>query len=184
LIEANVANRLKELELTTLVGNIKRRGTTTAEAEIMNLFSSPVLLGGSSITVKAAVNEINNLETVDRASVLKVAERFNTDVFGTGVSRLEKADPALSSDKKKLDLLSESGKLPELDEVAKTLTPQEFEKFSSELSEASSGTDASSEKIARLIEDKHASLSKTSITLARSNELVSRRIVTNLPRVG
>jgi len=184
LIEANVTNRFKELELTTLVGNIKRRGTTTAEAEIMNLFSSPALLGGSSIAVKAAVNEINSLETVDRASVLKVTERFNTDVFGTGVSRLEKADPALSSDKKKLDLLSESGKLPELDEVAKTLTPQEFEKFSSELSDASSGTDASSEKIARLIEDKHASLSKTSITLARSNELVSRRIVTNLPRVG
>jgi len=183
-IEAEVSTRLKELELNTLMGNIKRRGTTTAEAEIMNLFSSPALLGGSSIAVTAAVNEINKLEKVDRASVLKVTERFNRDVFGTGVSRLEKAVPELASDKKKLELLSDSGKLPELDEVAKSLTPQEFEKFSSELSEASSGTDASSEKIARLIEDKHASLSKTSTTLARSNELLSRRIVTRLPRVG
>ena len=184
LIEGKVTNRLKELGLTTLMGNIKRRGTTKAEAEIMNLFSSPVLLAGSSIAVKAAVNEINNLETVDRASVLKVTERFNTDVFGTGVSRLEKADPALASDTKKLDLLSESGKLPELDAVANALTPQEFEKFSKELSEASSDAEASSEKIARIIEDKHASLSKTSTTLARSNELVSRRIVSTLPRVG
>ena len=183
-IEASVNNRLKELELNTLMGNIKRRGTTTAEAEIMNLFSSPALLGGSSIAVTAAVNEINKLEKVDRASVLKVTERFNKDVFGTGVSRLEKAVPELASDKKKLELLSDSGKLPELDEVAKSLTPQEFEKFSSELSEASSGTDASSEKIARLIEDKHASLNKTSTTLARSNELLSRRIVSRLPRVG
>lgn len=184
LIEAEVTNRMVELELTPMVDNIRLRGTTKAEAEIMNLFSSPALLGGSSIAVKAAVNEINNLETVDRASVLKVAERFNTDVFGTGVSRLEKADPALSTDKKKLDLLSESGKLPELDEVANALTPQEFEKFSSELSEAASAADASSEKIARLIEDKHASLSTTSTTLAHSNELVSRRIVSNLPRIG
>jgi hypothetical protein len=184
LIEDSVTSRLSELKLTSLVGNIKRRGTTTAEAEIMNLFSSPALLGGSSIALNAAVHEINNLEKVDRASVLKVAERFNTDVFGTGVSRLEKAEPTLSSNKKKLDLLSNSGKLPELDEVANALTPQEFEKFSSELSEASSATDASSEKIARLIEDKYASLSKTSTTLARSNELVSRRIVSSLPRVG
>ena len=184
LIEAEVTNRMVELELAPMVDNIRLRGTTKAEAEIMNLFSSPALLGGSSIAVKAAVNEINNLETVDRASVLKVAERFNTDVFGTGVSRLEKADPALSTDKKKLDLLSESGKLPELDEVANALTPQEFEKFSSELSEAASAADASSEKIARLIEDKHASLSTTSTTLAHSNELVSRRIVSNLPRIG
>jgi hypothetical protein len=150
----------------------------------MNLFSSPALLEGSSIAVKAAVNEINNLETVDRASVLKITERFNADVFGTGISRLEKSDPELSSDKKKQDLLSESGKLPELDEIANALEPQEFEKFSSELSKASSAADASSEGIARLIEDKHASLSTASTTLARSNELASRRIVSSLPRVG
>jgi hypothetical protein len=184
LIEANVASRLEELELTTVMTDIKTRGTTKAGAEIMNLFSSPALLEGSSIAVKAAVNEINNLETVDRASVLKITERFNADVFGTGISRLEKSDPELSSDKKKQDLLSESGKLPELDEIANALEPQEFEKFSSELSKASSAADASSEGIARLIEDKHASLSTASTTLARSNELASRRIVSSLPRVG
>jgi len=183
-IEANVTDRFKELGLTTMVGNIKRRGTTSAEAEIISMFSSPVLLSGSSIAAKAVINEINSLETVDRASVLKVTERFSANEFGTGMSRLEKANPELSSSKKKLDLLAGSGKLPELDEVAKSLTPKEFDKFSSQLSEATSGADASSETIARLIEDKHASLNRTSTTLARSKALESKRKIISRPGIG
>ena len=180
-IEASISERFKTLGLTTLMGNIKRRGTTTAEAEIMNMFSSPVLLGGSSIAVKAALNEIDNLDTVDRASVLTVTERFSADAFGTGMSRLEKASPELASSKKKLDLLAGTGKLPELDEVARSLKPNEFDKFSKQLLEAASGTDANSEVIAGLIEDKHASLNKSSTTLARSKALESKSIVTSRP---
>lgn len=184
VIEASVANRFRELGLTTAVGNIKRRGTLSAESEIMSLFSSPVMLKGSSVSVKAAINEINNLETVDRKSVLAVTERFSKDDFGTGMTRLEEANPELTSTKKKFDLLAASGKLPELDKVAKSLTPLEFNKFSSQLAEASTGTDASSEKIAKIIEQKHGSLSKDSTTLASRRAQDSKLKISSLRSVG
>jgi hypothetical protein len=173
-IEDSVAKRFKELGLTTAVGNLKRRGTLSAETEIMNMFSSPVMLKGSSVAVKAAINEISNLETVDRKSVLAVTERFSKDDFGTGMTRLAEANPELTSNKKKFDLLAGSGKLPELDKVSKSLTPREFNKFSNQLEEASTGADASSEKIAKIIEEKHGALSKEKTTISSQRAEDSR----------
>ena len=178
LIEANVTNRFKDLQLTTLVGNIKRRGTTSAEAEIMNMFSSPVMLNGSKIAVKAAINEITSLETVDRASVLKISERYTGANFGEGLARLETADSSLSENKKKLDIVAGSGKLPELDLIAKSLAPREFEKFSGELSEVATGTSASSDKVAELIDNKLKSMDSGSLTLASSKQRESALLVT------
>ena len=170
--------------MTTIVGNIKRRGTVSAESEIMNMFSSPVMLKGSSVAVKAAINEINKLETVNREAVLAVTERYSKDDFGTGMIRLEESKPELTSTKKKLDLIAASGKLPELDKVAKSLTPLEFNKFSSQLVEASSGTDASSEKIAKIIEEKHDLLSKGSTTLASRRAEDSLLKISSLRSMG
>lgn len=184
LVEAGVTSRFKELGLTTTIGNIKRRGTTSAEAEIMNLFSSPVMMKGSTIAVKAAVNEINSLENVDRASILKVSERFTEASFGEGVSRLEKADPTLSTNKKKLDILTASGKLPELDLLAKSLPPQEFNKFSEELAGMTAGSNASSENVASFIEEKLKTLDSGPTTLARSKQINSARLVSGTMRVG
>lgn len=178
VIEASVTSRFKNLALTTMVGNIKRRGTVSAEAEVMNLFSSPVMLNGSSIAVKAAVNEITNLGTVDRASVLKISERFTGASFGEGMARLESADPSLSDNKKKLDIVAGSGKLPELDFIAKSLPPREFAKFSEELGEAATGTSASSDKVATLVEDKLRSMDSGSVTLASSKQRESALLVT------
>ncbi len=182
LIEASVTSRFKDLQLTTLVGNIKRRGTTSAEAEIVNLFSSPVMLNGSSIAVKAAVNEITRLETVDRASVLKISERYTGASFGEGMARLETADSSLSENKKKLDIVAGSGKLPELDFIAKSLAPREFEKFSEELSETATGTSASSDKVAELIDNKMKSMDSGSLTLATSKQRESALMVTGKQR--
>ena len=184
LIEADVTRRFKDLGLTTMVGNIKRRGTASAESEIVNLFSSPVMLKGSSIAVKAAVNEINKLDTVDRASVIKISERFTDQSFGEGMSRLEKADPALSTSKKKVDIIVGSGKLPELDRVAKSLPPQEFDKFSKELSDMATGSKASSEKVAILIEEKLKTLDSGPTTLARSKQMEAERLVSGTRLVG
>ncbi len=178
LIEENVTRRLKDLQLTTLMGNIKRRGTTSAEAEILNLFSSPVMLDGSKIAVRAAVNEITNLESIDRASVLKISERYSGASFGEGMARLETADASLAENKKKLDIVAGSGKLPELDLIAKSLTPREFEKFSEELSESATGTSASSDKVAALIDNKLKSMDSGSLTLASSKRRESALLIT------
>ncbi len=178
LIEANVTNRFKDLQLTTLVTNIKRRGTTSAEAEIMKLFSSPVMLDGSKIAVKAAVNEITGLETVDRASILKISKRYSGSNFGEGMARLETADSSLSENKRKLDIVAGSGKLPELDLIAKSLAPREFEKFSEELSETATGASASSDKVADLIDSKLKSMDSSSLTLASRKQRESALLIT------
>ena len=86
--------------------HLARRGTTAAEAEILNIFSSPVMLEGSNVAVRAAVDEINNLKTVDRAAVLAVSERFSGSEFGEGVARLESANPALTNTAKKQNLIA------------------------------------------------------------------------------
>lgn len=170
-IEASVTNRFKELGLTTTVNAISKKSTASAQAEIINLFSSPLMLKGSNITTKALVNEINNLETVDRDALLKLSERYTSESFGSGISRLETANPELTTTKKKADLLAATGMMPELDAVTSALSPAELEKFSSELAEASTGADASSEKLAKLIEEKQASLASTTTTLASRRAL-------------
>lgn len=181
-IEAAVVSRFKNLGLTTTVGNIKRRGTTSAELEILKLFSSPVMLSGSNIAVKAAVNEISQLETIDRKSVLTISERYTGTTFGDGMAKLEKSNPTLSENKKKLDVIAGSGKLPELDLLAKSLTPQKFEEFSRELDSTASGTSASSEKVALFIDAKLKTIDAKSLSIASSKALDSTRLVSGNTR--
>jgi hypothetical protein len=181
-IESKVSERFKTLDLSTMIGNIKRRGSSAAEAEIVNLFSSSVFLKGSDISVKAAVNEINKLENVDRESVLSISERFTRENFGEGVSKLETANPAFASSKKKLGLLVDSGKLPELDLIAKALTPKEFEKFSAELTKSTTGSDASSDKVVILVNNKIEALKTNPITLASGRQLKSDLLVSGRKR--
>lgn len=182
-IESAVSDRFKEAGVSSVVGNIKRRGTTAAEAEIVSLFSSPVMLEGSSVAVKAAVNEINDLETVDRKSVAAISERYAGSGFGEGMSRLEAVNPDLGSSKKKQDLLAASGRLPELDRLAKTLSPQELDKFSTELADATSGSAASSDKVAALIDDRIATLDPAATTAASRSLLDSQSKVTGINRI-
>jgi hypothetical protein len=175
VVESAVTERFRSLGLTKTVGNIKRRGTTSAEAEMINLFSSPVMLEGPNLVVKAAVNEIDNLDTVDRVSVLGVSERFTRSEFGEGVARLEKSNPTLTTTKKKQDLLAGTGKLPELDQVAKSLTPQELEIFGNQLGDATKGSKASSDNVALLIQEKMTSLDPRSTTIASVSRKASER---------
>ena len=170
-IEAAVADRFKALGASRLLTEIKRKSTASANAEMINLFSAPKLLVGSPIAARAAISEISKLDTVDRAALLKISERYSADNFGNGINRLEALNPELTSSKKKLDLLAASGKLPELDEVANALTPREFEKFNDELVNATVGVNASSDAIARLIDAKKRSLATSASTLERRKRI-------------
>ena len=74
--------------------------------------------------------------------------------------------------------------MPELDRLAKSLPPQEFDKFSKELSEMATGSTASSEKVAILIDEKLKTLDSGPTTLARSKQMESERLVSGTGLVG
>ncbi len=173
VIEDEVTERFRDLQLVTMVNNINNRGTTAAEGEVINLFSSPVMLNGSEIAVRAAVKEISKIDTkptnpdndlIDRASVIRVSSRFTQPDFGEGLSRLEKADPNFGTNKKIIDGLVDSGKVPELDKLAREFTPVEFEKFAKELAEtASSEGTAQPAEVAKFIDETLLTLDRKSL---------------------
>ncbi len=173
VIEATINEKLKDLQLVTAVSSITNRGTTAANGEFIDLLSSPVMLTGSEIAIRAAVNEINKIDTkptdpdnnpIDRASVIKVTSRFTQPEFGEGLERLEKADPNFSTDKKVIAGMIESGKVPELDKLARELTPVEFEKFAKELAKtASSDGKAQPDEVTKFIDETLLTLDSKSL---------------------
>lgn len=180
-IEDSVIELFKEMELTKAVGSIKRRATTAAEAELMRLFSSPVMLSGSKIAVKAAINEISDLQTLDRLSIMKVAERFTEPEFGEGIAKLEKLNPDIIKNKKFIDSLSASGKLPEIDRLVSSLIPQEVGRFTEELaSVASSGAKSQPKKVATLITEKLKTIDSKSFTIDSRNKSAIKKIISGV----
>ena len=76
---------------------------------------------------------------LDRADVLRVAERFGDPRLGEGLSRLEAADSTLTTDPAIVNTLANSGNVVALDQVARTLTPAELTSFSRELTTVARG---------------------------------------------
>ena len=74
-------------------------------------------------------------ERLDRASVLKVSERFADPQLGEGLLRLEQVSGELRSNERALRTLAQSGAAPELDLVARSLKDDELEGFVREVSE-------------------------------------------------
>jgi hypothetical protein len=154
-IEKNVVNKLKELKLGSRFTNLKKRGTTASEAEMMSLFSSPVLLKGSATTIKAVIAEVEGLDTVDRKSVAEVTERYTESEFGEGIALLESKDEALTTDKRVTESIAGSGAVPELDRLAKKMTDAELKEFSKELIiVAKSGDGPQKDNVRKLVEDR------------------------------
>jgi hypothetical protein len=153
--EEEVAKRIKAVKLTTPFKNINKRGTTVAKAEVMSLLGTRAFARGPQTLVKGAVNELNTLESVNRISVLKVAERFSEKGFGEGVARLEEMDTAFKENNKVIDSISTSGKVPELDRLSRALPETKLKVFSKELIHvASTGEGPQSVKVAKLVADK------------------------------
>ena len=76
---------------------------------------------------------------LDRADVLRVAERFGDPRLGEGLSRLESADSMLTTDPVIVNTLASSGNVVALDQVARNLTPAELTSFSRELTTVARG---------------------------------------------
>lgn len=76
---------------------------------------------------------------IDRADVLRVAERFGDPRLGEGLSRLEAADSRLTTDPTVVNTLANSGNVVALDQIARNLTPAELTSFSRELTTVARG---------------------------------------------
>ncbi len=173
-VETEVNDRFARLDLNTSINRIRNRATTRANNEVVNLFSSPVIRNASPIAVRAAITEIDNLDSVDRSNVASVSRRFNEEGFGEGLARLEKANDSFVSDKKVIEGIAGSGKTPEIDRLARELTPAAFEKFNKKLAEtAVSGSRAQPKKVATLVDNTLATLDKKDLTTAANRRTLA-----------
>lgn len=175
VMDGLVADRIASLNLKTRFNNLLSRGTSTASAELNNFMASPLLRTGSDAVVKAAVAELEKVETLDSVAVMKVAERFTNPSFGEGLARVESSD-ALAGNTRVVENVAKSGLLPELDRLSLTLPPEEFKILTNELAAAGSTNDAAAiERVTKVISDKTAT-----ITAQPSGPVVTRPLTTGI----
>jgi len=130
--ERNLEERLTEFRLTTRFATLRRNATAEGAAEMIALLGSPNL-GTSRILTEGAIVELEALERVDRASVLRVSEHYSG--VGEGLGRLERANSALVDNLSVARGLAASRAVPELDRLARSLDDQALVAFALELEE-------------------------------------------------
>ena len=158
VMDGLVAERVANLNLKTRFNTLLTRGTSAANAELTAFMASPLLREGSDSVIKAAVAELEKVETLDRVAVMKVAERFTNPSFGEGLARVESSE-AIAGNSQVVDNVAKSGLLPELDRLSRTLPAVEFKALTVELAKAGSGSDATAiERVTKVITDSSAAI--------------------------
>jgi hypothetical protein len=157
VMEKRVEARVTDLNLKTRFNALRKRSTAGGSAELASFLASPVMLEGSPAAVRAAVTELEKTESLDSGAVTKVAERFRNPGFGEGLARLEGGNEVFSGNSKVMQNISESGLLPELDKLSRTLPDREVKLLADDLAAAGSSAEPGArEKVARIIEEKAA----------------------------
>lgn len=146
--ERSLTTALRSLGATTQFGRMKKRATSAADAEMVALVSSPKFEGSRTLLL-AGLNELESQDKLDRAAVLKVAERFSDPTLGEGVARLEAANPELKTNNTMVQALAKSGAVPELDRLAARATPAELDALATDLTTAARAGGA--EQVAALV---------------------------------
>lgn len=177
VMDSLVAERVANLNLKTRFNALLSRSTSSATAELTAFMASPLLREGSDAVTRAAVAELEKVETLDSVAVMKVAERFTNPSFGEGMARVESSD-ALSGNSRVVENVAKSGLLPELDRLSRTLPEAEFKAFTNELAAAGSGNDAAAvEEVAKVIAEKAAT---STVALQPSGPIVSKPLDSSL----
>ncbi|MFH7319192.1 hypothetical protein ACHHRT_01130 [Desulfurivibrio sp. D14AmB] len=156
-VEAEVAQRIADLQLKTRFNALLAGATAAGSAELISLLAAPVLLKGPDAAVRAVVADLEKAESVDSLAVLKVTERFSEPGFGEGLVRLEEQDPTFGGNTRVMDNLVKSGLLPEVDRLSRNLPESELKALVAELTEAGTANDpAAVTKVTKIIEEKTA----------------------------
>jgi hypothetical protein len=159
------------LGLASRLDSVRSSATTLGNAEIVSLVSSPKFTD-SPLLASAIVRDLeaakDNAPTapatpvpgatdpapgtpptgvagqpvLDRTAVLKVAEKFSDPTVGEGLKRLTEANPDLTKDSATASGLAATGKTLEVDEVAKTLPPEQLKVFAADIEKAAATGDA------------------------------------------
>jgi hypothetical protein len=144
-IETDVMNTMRTLGLDARVNALRGSTTTLAISELMTLLGSrkftesPLLANAVVHELESAAASTDAPQPLDRAAILKVAERFADPQIGEGLKRLEQARPELDTDPTILEALVESEKVAELDRIGRTLRDAQLLAFTRALQEAAAG---------------------------------------------
>jgi len=143
--ELALVERLRETNLYNRFHHLKTTASAEADAEMVFLLSSPKF-GLSRTLEDGALTELREAhraltqaappETrvlLDRASVLKVAQRFSDPDLGKGVVRLEAAQPALRDNEAVIRTVTRASLVPQLDLVARQLPESELSAFAAQV---------------------------------------------------
>lgn len=117
--ERVLTDRLRNGGLTTRFANVRKRSSTSAAAEIVATLSAPKFAASRTL-LEGALHELEGQEQVDRVAALRMAQRFAEPNLGEGVARLENANANLKNSNL-VHTLAQSGVVPELDRLARSL---------------------------------------------------------------
>lgn len=136
--EQLLIDHIKEVGLTTRFDKLTKTSSASAEAEMVSLLSTEKFT--SRTLMEGAIRELESLKpveqattdpkaTIEKAEVLKVADRFSSPQLGEGLSQLENIDERFKSDNKVVKTLAATELVPELDRIARKLPAAERKTF-------------------------------------------------------
>src|SRR5436309_1165457 len=159
--ELALVERLRAQNLYNRFHHLKTTASAEADAEMVFMLSSPkfslsrTLQEGALTELREAHKDLSQdapPETrvlLDRASVLKVAQRYADPDFGKGVVRLETTQPQLKENEAVIRTVTRAGLVPQLDLVARQLPENKVADFASQVREL--GEAGKTEALAQLI---------------------------------
>lgn len=168
--ETAMRGRLEEIGLDRRFTNLKIRGSAAADLAMVNLLASPKISESPTLTL-AAVRELEATEELNESAALKVTDRFAEPDMTVSINKLEAAilEPDKRADGSTIKAaadrnltrtakLTDTLKLPELDQIARSLSEEEFAAFSVELKTALDDNTKTPQNVAELVTMKHRSL--------------------------
>ena len=132
--ETLLRDRLTNEGLTDRFETLRARTTAVAGADLVNLLASPKFETSPTLR-RGALEELEAVETLDKASVQAVVERFSETGSGEGLARLESETPALVEPEVSA-VVSSTMLVPELDALARRLARPQLRELSDEIVEA------------------------------------------------
>jgi hypothetical protein len=156
--EEAVNERVRDLRLTTAFRQLESRSSAEAFGATVTTLSAPAILDGPPVLMRGAINELEAVETVDRAAVRPVTERFSEPGLGEGITRLERVAPTLR-EAAAVKAIAESGAVPELDRLARTASEAELPVLAQKLEEAAATKQP--ETVAAVVREELAAAERT-----------------------
>jgi hypothetical protein len=143
--ELALVDRLKKSELYNRFHHLKSAASAEADAEMVLMLSSPKFAASRTLQ-EGALTELRDAHRtlteaappqtrvlLDRASVMKVAQRYSDPDFGKGIARLEATQPTLRDNETVIKTLTRAAVVPQLDLVARQLPEKDFAAFASDV---------------------------------------------------